>query len=285
MTTDISKKLESLPKQLTAPTDEHNKIEKLDTIMKMADFDPDEHPVVLVDVRGREERAKDGCIPHSKNVPLDEFPEALKMTDDEFKAKYGFSKPGKSAYIVLSCWSGMRAQKALEILHANGYTHAKFSAGSYKQYYEDKKIRDNLPEEVTAPNDEKKSVDQLESIMKMADFDPEQHPVVLVDVRGREERAKDGCIPHSKNVPLDEFHDAIAMSDAEFKEKYGFSKPPKDAYIVVSCWSGMRAQKALEILHAAGYSHAKFSSGSYKQYWEAQQQEKEEKEKEAEKKE
>ena len=59
---------------------------------------------------------------------------------------------------------------------------------------------------------------------------------VLVDVRNPNELKDDGKIPGSHNVALPELSAAFQLSDAEFKEKYGFSLPSKEAEnLILTC--------------------------------------------------
>jgi len=83
----------------------------------------------------------------------------------------------------------------------------------------------------------------------------ERHEVVLVDVRQPKELLTDGEIPGSVNVPLQEIPAAFQMSSQDFKAKYGFNLPEKDATnVVLTCRSGRRILVAQERLKALGFS-------------------------------
>jgi rhodanese-related sulfurtransferase len=124
----------TLSAQITAPSNVHSTVEH-SHVKEMAAV-TDEHHACLIDVRGQKERDSDGKIPHAFNVPVDELAGALALSDDDFKAKYGFKKPNKDTPIVTHCWAGMRAQKASDIFIAAGYTHVKSYLGSFKDWSE-----------------------------------------------------------------------------------------------------------------------------------------------------
>jgi len=87
--------------------------------------------------------------------------------------------------------------------------------------------------------------------------------VVLVDVRRPEELLTDGEIPGSVNVPLQEIPAAFQLSTQDFKAKYGFNLPVKEATnVVLTCRSGRRILVAQERLKALGYSSLRLYRGS-----------------------
>ncbi len=130
------KQVQHLPEEVHSPSSKHSKIDNVEHVKAMAKFEDDHHVCILLDVRGAEERAKDGHIPHSKNLPLDQLETAMQLDEKEFEAKYGFKKPNKETPLVCSCWAGMRGKKAQEALTSAGFTHVKFYEGSYKEWYE-----------------------------------------------------------------------------------------------------------------------------------------------------
>merc|ERR1719490_13351 len=80
----------------------------------------------------------------------------------------------------------------------------------------------------------------------------ERHEVVLVDVRQPKELLTDGEIPA-----------AFQMSSQDFKAKYGFNLPEKDATnVVLTCRSGRRILVAQERLKALGFSDLRLYRGS-----------------------
>lgn len=57
---------------------------------------------------------------------------------------------------------------------------------------------------------------------------------------------------------MPEITEAFSKDDREFLDKYGFSKPAKDASnIVVGCLAGKRAAAAAEQLTQLGYTNLK----------------------------
>lgn len=58
---------------------------------------------------------------------------------------------------------------------------------------------------------------------------------------------------------MPEIGEAFAKEDKEFVDKYGFSKPSKDASnLVVGCLAGKRAAAAAEQLVNLGYTNLKY---------------------------
>ena len=55
---------------------------------------------------------------------------------------------------------------------------------------------------------------------------------------------------------------AVALSDDEFKSKYGFDKPSKDCKMVTHCTKGGRATRAQGILQGLGFNNAHVYKGS-----------------------
>jgi rhodanese-related sulfurtransferase len=60
-------------------------------------------------------------IPSAVNLPLSDFPVALRMDADKFKEKYGFKKPKADQEVVFYCRSGMRSSTASDVARRNGY--------------------------------------------------------------------------------------------------------------------------------------------------------------------
>ena len=50
---------------------------------------------------------------------------------------------------------------------------------------------------------------------------------------------------------------AMDLPESDFRQKFGFSKPSKDAPIVTHCLKGGRAGKSAEFLTQNGYTNVK----------------------------
>lgn len=64
--------------------------------------------------------------------------------------------------------------------------------------------------------------------------------------------------------------DALNLSEAEFKEKFG-REISKEQEIVFHCKMGGRAAKATELAMSLGFSNAKSYKGSFKEWLEKEQ--------------
>ncbi|KAI9562734.1 hypothetical protein GHT06_010188 [Daphnia sinensis] len=82
--------------------------------------------LIYMDVRNQSELQSDGKVVGSVNVPLPEIMEAFASSDADFKNKYGFDKPDKSAPLVVGCFAGKRAAAAGEQLSLLGFYNIKF---------------------------------------------------------------------------------------------------------------------------------------------------------------
>uniref|UniRef100_A0AAX7TCA8 Rhodanese domain-containing protein n=1 Tax=Astatotilapia calliptera TaxID=8154 RepID=A0AAX7TCA8_ASTCA len=90
--------------------------------------------LILIDVRSEEEVAK-GHIPGSINIPLNTVEGALKMNPDEFKVRYGVTKPLLDApELVFHCQIGKRGAMATTKAHQLGYVNARNYAGAYSEW-------------------------------------------------------------------------------------------------------------------------------------------------------
>ncbi|PVU95418.1 hypothetical protein BB559_002747 [Furculomyces boomerangus] len=96
---------------------------------------------VLVDVRTPEQHAN-GSIPGSVNLEFAEFETAMKLSNEEFKKKYGFSLPEKNGEekLVLYCGGGTRCKKSAVIAEEAGYQENIFIYGKGYTEYKQKKI-------------------------------------------------------------------------------------------------------------------------------------------------
>uniref|UniRef100_A0A3P8Z1W0 Rhodanese domain-containing protein n=1 Tax=Esox lucius TaxID=8010 RepID=A0A3P8Z1W0_ESOLU len=90
--------------------------------------------VQLFDVRNPDE-FKAGHIPDSTNVPLGELQEALELSPDQFRQRYGVRVPDKEdGDIVVYCQRGRRSATALDIMWALGFSRARHYPGGYSAW-------------------------------------------------------------------------------------------------------------------------------------------------------
>ncbi|XP_053180330.1 thiosulfate:glutathione sulfurtransferase [Scomber japonicus] len=90
----------------------------------------------LVDVRSKEEVDK-GHIQGSVHIPVDTVEAAFRMTPEEFKGKYGVTKPLLDApELVFHCQMGKRGGAATAKAHEIGYVNARNYTGGYKEWSE-----------------------------------------------------------------------------------------------------------------------------------------------------
>ncbi|XP_028316058.1 thiosulfate:glutathione sulfurtransferase-like [Gouania willdenowi] len=88
----------------------------------------------LVDVRTKEEVDK-GRIPGSVHIPVDTVAAALSMDPEEFKAKYGVTKPlPDSPNVVFHCQMGKRGASATHTALELGFISAQNYAGGYREW-------------------------------------------------------------------------------------------------------------------------------------------------------
>lgn len=60
--------------------------------------------------------------------------ETLKLSDAEFKERFGRDKPADEAEIIFSCKLGGRATKAAEIAIGLGFENSKIYKGSWTEW-------------------------------------------------------------------------------------------------------------------------------------------------------
>ncbi|XP_015240137.1 PREDICTED: thiosulfate sulfurtransferase/rhodanese-like domain-containing protein 1 [Cyprinodon variegatus] len=90
--------------------------------------------LVLIDVRSEDE-VKRGKIAGSIHIPIQTVDAALAMTPDEFKAKYGVTKPALGdSELVFYCQIGARGARATSMARGKGYTNARNYAGAYSEW-------------------------------------------------------------------------------------------------------------------------------------------------------
>ncbi|CAO3616085.1 unnamed protein product [Cunninghamella blakesleeana] len=89
--------------------------------------------------------------------------------------------------------------------------------------------------------------------------------VELIDVREKKEVSQ-GFIPTAKNVPLSQLEQGWGLSDTQFENQFGFSKPSKDKTLVLYCLGGVRSTKAGLLLQQYGYENIRNYVGSWADY-------------------
>ncbi|KAI8995320.1 Rhodanese-like protein [Trametes punicea] len=84
----------------------------------------------------------------------------------------------------------------------------------------------------------------------------------LIDVREPDEVLQ-GSIPSAVNLPLSVLSNALHLSPAEFKEKFGFEKPRPDQEVTFYCRSGKRSTTAADVAKRNGYANVFNYKGSW----------------------
>jgi len=72
-----------------------------------------------------------------------------------------------------------------------------------------------------------------------------------------------GYIPGAINLPIKSQADAIFLTEEEFEDRFGFSKPPTDAEVVFYCKSGVRSSAAAQLAQQHGYKNVAEYRGSW----------------------
>lgn len=97
----------------------------------------EESGYVVIDVRGHDEIASTGklndCV---ETLPLPYIAQgALSMDEDDFRAQFGFDKPGFDETIVFSCKAGIRSQQAAQLAKMAGYTDILDYMGGSNEWF------------------------------------------------------------------------------------------------------------------------------------------------------
>ncbi|XP_052545611.1 thiosulfate sulfurtransferase/rhodanese-like domain-containing protein 3 isoform X1 [Tympanuchus pallidicinctus] len=90
--------------------------------------------VLHIDVRERWEIERDGKIPASINIPLNELVEALQMNPADFREQYNQKMPAKSDHVVFSCFAGTRSRQALSFAASLGFSRVQHYAGGLEDW-------------------------------------------------------------------------------------------------------------------------------------------------------
>ncbi|RFU78393.1 rhodanese domain [Trichoderma arundinaceum] len=87
--------------------------------------------------------------------------------------------------------------------------------------------------------------------------------IVIVDVREPSELFETGKIPGAINIPITSAVQSFHISEDDFEDMYGYSRPPKDASLLFYCKAGVRARAAAGLAQHAGWT----SVGEYPGSW------------------
>ncbi|TEB39305.1 Rhodanese-like protein [Coprinellus micaceus] len=89
----------------------------------------------LIDVREPDEVAQ-GSIPSSINIPLTVLPDALQLSPQAFRERFGFQKPKHTQEVIFYCRSGKRSTTASDVAKRNGYKNILNYTGSWLDWTE-----------------------------------------------------------------------------------------------------------------------------------------------------
>ncbi|RIA92800.1 Rhodanese-like domain-containing protein [Glomus cerebriforme] len=110
------------------------------------------------------------------------------------------------------------------------------------------------------------SFDELQQLLKEKN-EGKQKDVRIIDVREPFELI-DGHIPHAINIPLNQFEEAMTLSEEDFNIIYGLPKFKKDDKIILYCKSGQRSMVAATVAKHFGFTEARNYPGSWLEYYE-----------------
>jgi rhodanese-related sulfurtransferase len=72
-----------------------------------------------------------------------------------------------------------------------------------------------------------------------------------------------GFIPGAINIPVKSQPDAMFLDEAEFEDRFGFSKPSMDKELVFYCKAGVRSSAAANLARQNGYENIAEYKGSW----------------------
>ncbi|ODV91844.1 hypothetical protein CANCADRAFT_30155 [Tortispora caseinolytica NRRL Y-17796] len=101
-------------------------------------------------------------------------------------------------------------------------------------------------------------------------IDNHEKDIVVVDVREPNELAECGKIPGAINIPYKSSPGALGLDPEEFKETFGFDKPPTSSKLIFYCLAGVRSTAAEQIAATYGYTDRGNYKGSFKDWIEHQ---------------
>ncbi|KAL2084827.1 hypothetical protein ACEWY4_020345 [Coilia grayii] len=88
----------------------------------------------VIDVREPWELREYGNIPGSINVPLGQVSNALQLSAEEFKERYGGTMPSQTNNIVFTCLAGVRSKTALDTAASLGYSNVQHYPGGWQDW-------------------------------------------------------------------------------------------------------------------------------------------------------
>lgn len=88
----------------------------------------------LIDVRNPSE-TEENLIESANKIPLPQFEEAFRLTDEKFEKTFGFVKPKFDDFVICYCRSGARAQSACDFLAHAGYKNVENYKGSANEWF------------------------------------------------------------------------------------------------------------------------------------------------------
>lgn len=199
------------------------------TIAGLEEYDKKGASYVLIDLRPKKIVEK-GHIPNAIGVPEGGI-DALKS---EFP-KY------KGAAILLYNQHGdlTVAQDAFKKIHDWGYKNVSVLAGGFQAWEKAGKKVAKGPAGTKITYVRKLAPGEVDLVAFKAQLDKPAADVIVLDVRNASE-AKEGALPTSINVPLEELEQRL-------------SELPKDKTVLIHCGTGARAEMAYNVLNKAGF--------------------------------
>ncbi|RDW91078.1 hypothetical protein BP5796_02243 [Coleophoma crateriformis] len=87
--------------------------------------------------------------------------------------------------------------------------------------------------------------------------------VVLTDVREPSELNSTGRIPSSISIPVGSTPDSFFITEEEFEDRFGYSRPGTDKEVIFYCKAGVRSKAAAELARQAGWKKIGEYPGSW----------------------
>jgi rhodanese-related sulfurtransferase len=87
-------------------------------------------------------------------------------------------------------------------------------------------------------------------------------------VREPSELLETGRIPGAINIPIKSAPDSFHISDEEFEDRFGHSRPARDAEVVFYCKAGVRSRGAAGLAREAGWTNVGEYPGSWLDWFE-----------------